>query len=168
MCWHPGRGASMLTLCLSSVPSETGLCLSSGWLLNQTVTFSFLGHLTSGPPSALVSLSISCLVCTSYHIFAHCAVQNSVQRGQSQTMAFTYWEIVGDGKTVFLLLTAGLFQSQVQKPGERNEQMNGYRGEGAILITVYELTRLTAEATVRSRYSSFCPQILHHDAPCPR
>ncbi len=56
----------MLTLCLSSAPSETGLCLSGGWLLNQTLTFSFLGHLAHQMHKLFLPISRS--VCTVCHI----------------------------------------------------------------------------------------------------
>lgn len=57
----------MLTLCPSSAPSETGLCLSGGWLLNQTLTFSFLRHEVC-QMHKFFSSSISHSVCIVRHI----------------------------------------------------------------------------------------------------
>lgn len=62
----------MLTLCPSSAPSETGLCLSGGWLLNQTLTFSFLRHEVCQMHKFFFFLyKPQCLYCTPYHIFTH-------------------------------------------------------------------------------------------------
>lgn len=152
----------MLTLCLSSAPSETALCLSGDWLLNQTLTFSFLGHPAHQMHEFFLYISHS--VCTVCHITYSLILTTELlclyRRGRVKNGFQLLWYCMRqeDCRCVF---DSSLFQPQVRDPvKEMNRWMD--RGGGAILIMFYELASLTSEATARSCHLCFCPKILHH------
>lgn len=156
----------MLTLCPSSAPSETGLCLSGGWLLNQTLTFSFLRHEVCQMHKFFFFLyKPQCLYCTPYHIFTHSERRPavSIQRKTKKWLSIIVVLCETGGPSLHFWQQAFFFAATTMETMWKKWIDEWMEGEGEILIMFYELASLTCAAMARSCHLCFCPEILHHN-----
>lgn len=151
----------MLTLCPSSAPSETGLCLSGGWLLNQTLTFSFLRHEVCQMHKFFSFLyKPQCLYCTPYHIFTHSERRPavSIQRKTKKWLSIIVVLCETGGPSLHFWQQAVFFSATTIETMWKKWIDEWIEGEGEILIMFYELASLTCAAMARSCHLCFVPR----------